>query len=354
MIHFFPTFSKDADSTPLDDELRRIGIPYRIFGGYVRFQYRRRLSMLLRGYPKLAWFAAKSACRSLFLSRPSPAVVVLGSDIEVLVFSFFRLFRGGRYPSIVLIGFIYTSRPSRLINALRRVYFRLVLSNVRCVICHSTLEVERYGEVFAGAGAKFAFVPWGGNVAGHHEHLRARAGQERREGGMAVLAAGRSGRDYRTLVDAVRGLDVSLTIICDRGEALAGVEENAQIRVLRDCYDRCYLAELGAADVVVVPLAVDDISAGQMVIIQAMAYGKPTIVTRTPTVSEYLEDGRTALLVKRADAAQLRDAIRRLTGDQALRERLGGSAQAEYEQRFSQAASVRNTIAAIRLHCAPE
>src|ERR1700738_4643192 len=96
MIHFFPTFSKDADASPLGDELRRTGVPYRILAGHVRFQYRHRLSMLLRGYPKLACFAAKSAGRSLFLSDPSPNVVVLGSGIEVLVFFFLRLRPRGR------------------------------------------------------------------------------------------------------------------------------------------------------------------------------------------------------------------------------------------------------------------
>jgi glycosyltransferase involved in cell wall biosynthesis len=352
MIHFFPTFSRDADASPLGDELRRTGIPYRILAGHVRFQYRHRLSMLLRGYPKLAWFAVKSAGRSLFLSDPSPKVVVLGSDIEVLIFSFVRLVRGGQIPSIVLMGFIYTSRSSGLVNALRRAYFRMVLRNVRCVICHSTLEVARYGAMFAGVGAKFAFVPWGTNVAGRQEYLRTRARYQRPVGRIAVLSAGRSGRDYRTLVEAVRDLDVSLTIVCDRSEALAGITENAQVRVLRDCYDERYLAELGAADIVVVPLAVEDISAGQMVIIQAMAYGKPTVVTRTPTVSEYLEDGRTALLVERANAKQMRETIQRLVDDPALRERLGRAALMDYEWRFSQAAVVRNTIAAIQQYCA--
>lgn len=352
MIHFFPTFSKDAAASPFGDELRRTGIPCRIFAGSVRFQYRRRWSVLLLGYPKLAWFAVKSAVRSLFLSKPGPAVVVLSSDIEVLVFSLLRLLRRAQVPSIVLQGFIYTSRPSRLVNALRRVYFRTVLRNVRCVICYSSLEVERYGAVFAGTGTAFTFIPWGTDVLGRDEYLRTRAEQERRPGKMTVLSAGRSGRDYRTLVEAVRGLDVSLTIICDRDEALAGVGESAQIRVLRDCYDHRYLAELGAADIVVVPLAVEDISAGQMVIIQTLAYGKPAVVTRTPTVSEYLEDGRTALFVERHNAGQMRGAIARLAADRALRERLGEAALAEYERRFSQAAVMRNIIAAIQQHCA--
>ena len=111
--------------------------------------------------------------------------------------------------------------------------------------------------------------------------------------------------------------------------------------MLRNCYGDRYLEELGKAEIVVVPLAVDDISAGQMALIQAMAYGKPVIATRTRTICEYLDDGRTALLVDRKDVGQLRKAICRLGSDALLRERLGRAARAEYEARFSLAASVR-------------
>jgi len=128
------------------EELRRTGVAHRIFAGHVRFQYRRALSMLLFGYPRLAWFAARSAVRSMFLSTPRPDVVVLGSDVEVLVFALLRVLRGRSAPKIALTGFIYTARPSPLLRALRRRYFALVLRSVRCVVCHSTLEVERYRE----------------------------------------------------------------------------------------------------------------------------------------------------------------------------------------------------------------
>jgi glycosyltransferase involved in cell wall biosynthesis len=351
MIHFFPTFSKDADRSPLGGELRRTGIPFRIFAGHVRLHYRRRLSMLLRGYPGLAWFAVKSAVRSLFLSDPPPVVVALGSDIEVLVFSLLRLFRGRRRPAIVLLGFIYTARRSRLSNALRRWYFRAVLRHVQCVICHSRLEAEAYRTIFSEV-TKFAFVPWGSHVDGRDAYLRA-AARPYQSGRIAVMSAGRSGRDYRTLAEAVRDLEVSLTIICDWNGPLAGVEESRQIRLLRACYGDRYLEELAKSDVVVVPLAVDDISAGQMALIQAMAYGKAVVATRTPTICEYLDDGRTALLVDRGNVGQLRETVRQLADDPLLRERLGRAAQAEYEARFSLAASVQNTLTAIRENCAP-
>ena len=49
-----------------------------------------------------------------------------------------------------------------------------------------------------------------------------------------------------------------------------------------------------------------------MVLIQAMAYCRPVIITRTATTEEYVEHGINAYLVPLGDAHALRDAIRLL------------------------------------------
>jgi hypothetical protein len=130
-------------------------------------------------------------------------------------------------------------------------------------------------------------MPWGSNIWGS-DTIDMQDQESSKGRPFRVLAAGRSGRDYPTLSQAVSGEDLHVTIICDNRESLGGVTETANLRVLRDCYGECYLEQLRRCDVVVVPLAVEDISAGQMVIIQAMAYAKPIIVTRTPTIEEYV------------------------------------------------------------------
>lgn len=107
------------------------------------------------------------------------------------------------------------------------------------------------------------------------------------------------------------------------------------MKVLSRCYGKEYLQELEHAAVVVVPLLVDDISAGQMVLIQAMAYRKPIIVTRTTTIQEYVQHDRDCLLVERNDPAALRQAIRKLLTDRDLATRLAKGARQAYEQHYS-------------------
>ena len=339
MIHFFPTFSRDAATSPFGDAVRGLGVPHRILAGSVRLDHRTRLGLLLLGLPRLAAFAFGAAVRSLVLLRPRPTAVVLGSDIEVLVFSAVallgRLLRAGRRPRIVLLGFIFTARRGALHDWLHRAYYRLVLSRTDLVICHSRLEVERYTQLFAGCGTRFVHVPWGTDVA----VLASSAGRPsvlpRR-----VVSAGRSGRDYPTLLRATRDMDCELVIVCDGLEPLAG-EAEGKVRVLRRCHGDEYLRHLLEAAVVVVPLLVGDISAGQMVMIQAMACGRPMVVTDTPTTREYVSHGVEALLVPMGDAAAMAGAIAALLGDAALRDRLGRSAAEAFHRRFSTEAYVR-------------
>ncbi len=348
MIHFFPTFSASADSTPLGEELRRIGTPYRIFASQIRLEFRRRIFILLLGYPKLAWFALRSAWRSMVLSRPRPDAVVLGSDVEVLVFALLRSLLPWRGPCIALLGFIYTAWTSPLINRLRALYYRFVLARCDCIICHSRLEITRYRRLFPRSAARFVFVRWGGNVHGHDQPAPPDPEPHR----FRVLAAGRSGRDYPTLVQAIRGTHLDVTIICDTSEGLGGITERQNVRILRSCYGDNYLAELRRSDVVVLPLAVDDISVGQMVMIQAMAFGKPLVVTRTPTVEDYITEGVEGFMVARGEPQALRETLLRLQNDPDLCSRLGEAGRAAYLARFSQSVVMRATLDAIAGACA--
>ncbi len=346
MIHFFPLFADDPSNTPFARELVKAGISHRLFGKALSFHYKTRLGLILLGWPRLIAFGCRSAWRSLFRSMPHPDAVVLGSHFEVLIFGMARrlLPRHSR-PAIVLLGFIYTSRRSPLARRLRELYFSLVFRLADRIICHSSNEVQQYGEIFDAARRKFRYVPYGLYVTGEEAYQSGAAPQRVAKSPGYVFAAGRSGRDYATLVRAVTDAGIATRIICDREAALAGIALPAHVKVLDKCYGGDYLRELAEAAVVVVPLLVDDISAGQMVLIQAMAYRKPIIVTRTTTIQEYVQHDRECLLVERNDAEGMRAAIERLLNDPALAARLADSARRAYDERFCMRAYVANVAA---------
>jgi len=124
--------------------------------------------------------------------------------------------------------------------------------------------------------------------------------------GGGVFAGGNSLRDYGPLVAAAERLDEEVVLATKllEGEALpanvtAGpVPEERFFELLRN------------ARTVVVPLAArDDRTAGQQTYLNAMALGKPVIVTDTPGVREYVEDGQTGLVVPPGDPEALTKAL---------------------------------------------
>jgi glycosyltransferase involved in cell wall biosynthesis len=341
VIHFFPTYTKDGTRSPFALGLKELGVEYRLFADDVRFRYHSRLKLLFVGWPKLAWFALRAAIRSLITSRTHPEAVVLGSDIEVLVFAPLRaLF--SRRTQIVLLGFILTPRPHPLQNRLRLLYFRFVMSFVDKVICHSKKERERYSELFANGRTEVVYIP-------HGTHIHGREVLPEASTSPYILTAGRSGRDYGTLFEAMAGLPIDLHVVCDNDKPLAGLTIPPNVKVLRNCYDGDYVEQLKNARFVVVPLGVADISAGQMVLLQAMAFNKATVITRTLTVEDYVSDGNEALLVPQGDATAMRAAIARLLDDAPYTAQMADRAIAAFDNRFDMKAFVRNVVTAVRL-----
>ncbi len=125
------------------------------------------------------------------------------------------------------------------------------------------------------------------------------------------------------------------------------MRESEQVSILRGCFGRDYIERLAAALFVVVPLALDGISAGQMVLLQAAALGQAVILTRTATTTDYATDGEDAMLVGIGDVAGLRAAIRRLLDDADYREALGANARRRFERDHSTEAFVRNLVAVV-------
>lgn len=345
MLHFFPTFSPDAANSEFGRALGRIGAPHKIFSNHVAIGYRSRLHLFFVIIPRFATTAFRSAIKSLLLSRPKPTAVILGTDIEILIFALVRFLTGQRGTRIILGSFIFTNRNARWKNVLRKAYFRIVLSQVSIAIVHSKNEVEKYGEIFSGVPVKFIFVPWGTSMERRSQFVGGAAfapGKDRR-----IVSAGRSGRDYATLFRAIEALDVELRIVCDFLTEKPAANTAARISILRKCYADDYLRELVDASVVVIPLAVDDISAGQMVAIQSMAFGKAVIITDTPTVRDYVTDQYDAILVPQGDFAALRQAISNLLAAPQERERLGRNAFKTFTEKLSTEGHLRGLIAAI-------
>lgn len=102
---------------------------------------------------------------------------------------------------------------------------------------------------------------------------------------------------------------------------------------VRFCGQRSDVADiLRAFDAFLMPSLIEGLP---MALLEAMATGLPTIATPVGDISAVIEDNRSGLLVPPADAVKLAAAMKRLTSDSSLQQRLGQSASRTIERQFS-------------------
>lgn len=174
------------------------------------------------------------------------------------------------------------------------------------------------------------------------------------EGPPCIVSAGIASRDYGTLAAASRGIGTDVQVAADSTwyrEALnvdrAEVPDNMKIfssggyPALRQLYARALF--------VVVPLLDVRYACGYAVIAEAMAMGKPVVVTRTQAPSDLVEDGVTGLYVPPADPAALAAAMTALLDDPARTRAMGQAARAAVDARLGLDHYVARLRAAMRL-----
>lgn len=87
---------------------------------------------------------------------------------------------------------------------------------------------------------------------------------------------------------------------------------------------------LQLSDVVVLPSLSEGLP---VVLLEAMAYGRPIVATDVGGTRELIEDGRTGLLVRPRDPAALASAVRTLLADRSRADEMGRAASAWLRQR---------------------
>ncbi|MBV9354473.1 MAG: glycosyltransferase family 4 protein [Chloroflexi bacterium] len=272
------------------------------------------------------------------------------------------IFTDGEHIGIPLALFLKLARARtphvtighRITAGKKRLFFRGlgVQSHIGRIVLHSRRQCELAVTDLGIQQERLTFVPYQVDV----DFWRPRDVREER----LISSAGLEFRDYPTLISAVDGLDVHVVIGAasywsrrrnNASEALlpSGVEVGAfNYDQLRDLYAR--------SAIVVVPLVDVDFQAGVTSILEAMAMGKPVIVTRTQGQTDVVEDiadatgpqrvsllrplaeeagvalEPTGIYVPPADPVALRNAIIYLLDHPDERRRLGSAGRRTVEQ----------------------
>jgi UDP:flavonoid glycosyltransferase YjiC (YdhE family) len=230
-----------------------------------------------------------------------------------------------RKPRLVLLGSTERTVPwfigARRVGLLRGA--KLAVTNQLNLSPGQLEQVDRvivYASAQAAAlGEKGVFFPLPAD--GDLEAARRAA-----EPGEYVFSGGGAGRDYETLIEAVRGTGVPVELVVFRPDSLG--ETPANVRVIGPLPVKAFLTRMAGAVAVAVPLESFESPHGQTTLVQALALGKPVVATRSVGVVDYVTDGENGLLVEAGDTAGLRAALERLLADDDLRARLSAGARA--------------------------
>lgn len=195
-------------------------------------------------------------------------------------------------------------------------------------ICHSRYEVEYYPQLIGCDSNKFVFVPYGVDT----DVLRS-APNSRDQG--YICALGQASRDYHTFFDAIRDLNYPVIVVTSQ-VALQGLNIPSTVKVLPWLGVKDFIKTVTGARCVVVPLQDTSYSSGQVAFLAGMALGKAVIVTKTPGSVDYVDDGKTGVLVPPLDVKTLKENIRLLMDDPKSCLRIGELARQRVEEEFSE------------------
>lgn len=183
------------------------------------------------------------------------------------------------------------------------------------VVAYSRAQISVWACQFDLPASTFTFFPYALDTAFYRKEKSTSVA------GTYIFAVGRDmGRDFSTLIDAIRGTDLKLKLVTLPYLLPRHAISNANVEVFeRVSYQELFALYAGAV-VVVVPLK-DAIlyPSGIRAVFESALLEKATIVTHTPILEEYLEGEREVIYVRPKDVDQLREVILSLVANEEKR-----------------------------------
>jgi len=201
------------------------------------------------------------------------------------------------------------------------------------LVVYSEMERGLYAERFGVPIDRFTFIRWG--VA-----APIAAPQPRAVASRYVAALGGEARDFATLCDAARRLPHVAFVLIVRPSSLDGISvpENVTVHVNLPFAEAWSL--VWHADAALIPLRSEQTPNGLVTLVGGMHLGKAQVVTDSAGLSDYVEDGKTALLVPARDGRAFAAAIERLIDEPDLRTEIGEQAKVFARKYCSEAVTV--------------
>lgn len=222
-----------------------------------------------------------------------------------------------------IIGKIYKKYMSKAVNS----------KYIDKLIVFSHKEVEYYNSIFKPSTEKFIYFPLGisSNIVQGETTLDVRT--------PFLLSVGRSNRDYKFLLECIKSMPYQFVIITDSIDNKTNLPSN--VRLLDNVRGDEYLKILKKSTAVLIPLEDPNISSGQLVMLQAMQYMKPIVITESNTTGDYVKNSYNAVVCQK-NLKDFRIGIERIMSDSDLRERIIQNGYKKFQNTFSLSALGKN------------
>ena len=260
----------------------------------------------------------------IYRYSPKWDVVISTSFLDGLGLSVFQLFGFRRGVKHIIIDQAALST-----NAMLHPILPILMHNVHKIICYTTTQANWWKKRIGSN--KSVFIPYAIS-----DKAKGLATKEKDY----VFSGGASSRDYATLVRAVSGSEIPV-IICacrdpvTRKTSLEGIPVPSNVSVIPMLPHDQFFKLIRESKIVVIPLKDVPRAGGQSVLLESFAAGKPVIATGTAGMKDYIEDGKTGILVKPNSPKELKLAISSLLENENLRKYLGRNARKAFETTYN-------------------
>ncbi len=263
-------------------------------------------------------------------------VILANRRSSLLLGLLYRLYKPKR---VKLIGYeIIFNFKDNLRNKAVIQLWRIAVKKIDKLVVQTTSEREYLSSIFRISNQKFETIPF-------YTENAAYIGPT--EDGY-IFAAGRMERDFITLLQALKQNNLPAVIVAD--ESLKQVLEplkSERVSIYYNIPKKQYLELLQKARLVVVPLFKGAAARGQVVILEAMKYGKPVLSSRVAGTIDYIEHTETGLLTEPENTAQMRSLLEQYFPNFDALVELGKKGFEAQRRRFSEEVFHKNYVSTI-------
>jgi hypothetical protein len=218
-------------------------------------------------------------------------------------------------------------------TGLKKVLVGFLLQKVDLFVVHSRGEIESYSRLIGVPEQRFRFVPLQKGDVGKMKPSTI--------SGDYIVSMGSANRDYETFVGAIAGTGIRSVVISKR-DIIDGLPDCLELTKLSGLSANECDSIMNGALVNVVPTLATDTAAGQVTFTTGMRMGIPTIATLAVGSRDYIENGKTGLLVEPRNPKLLRQAIEQLWFNPGLRADISRCGKEHADRYFSDEAAAQH------------